>query len=66
MTGEYKIKVWTDEGDYLAKVIFPNGDVHHTCGNDKDIFYMIGDLISCCYDIKIPWWKRIIIKLFNL
>ena len=66
MIGEYKIKVWKEVGYYLAKVTFPNGETHMTQGTDKDIFYMIGDLISCYYDIKIPFWKRWIIRLFNL
>ena len=66
MIGEYKIKIWKDEDYYLAEVTFPDKETHITQGTEKDIFYMIGDLMACCHDIEFPFWKRFLIKIFRL
>ena len=66
IVGDYKVRIReAGEGYYLAHVTLPNGRDHTTQGTENDIFFMIGDLMACCYDKELSWWKRFIIKFFK-
>lgn len=73
ISGKYQIEITQikytpvklDEKLYLAKIT-RGKDRYITQGNYDDIFYMIGDCLATVYDVKIPAWKRFLIKLFNL
>lgn len=67
MTGDYKVKIRSvEDGYYIAHVTLPNGREYLTQGTEKDIFFMAGDLLSCCYNIELSWWKNLLIKIFKL
>lgn len=66
--GEYtiKIKKCPEDDSYYLAYIYKGEERFLTQGTHDDIFYMIGDCLACIYEIRIPWWKRFIIRLFNL
>ena len=64
--GEYKIRIWIDDDIYIVKITDNKGNIFHTNGNYNEIFYMIGDCLATIFDIEIPLWKKLIIKIFNL
>lgn len=71
--GEYKIKIWKEkdpllimEDMYIAEITDNAGGVFHTNGNYEEIFYMVSDCLATVFDVKIPTWKRWIIKLCNI
>lgn len=65
--GNYQFNIWKEDGHYNAQCVCPDGYNGFTCGKtEAEIFAMIADWYLCVYDIEIPKWKRIIIKLFHL
>jgi len=62
--GNYKIKIYKDDGVYIADISLPDGNEVASQGKtEKEIFEMIADNLLSIYEIKIVFWKRWLSKL---
>lgn len=68
-SGKYIVDIIHEDDYYIAKIERDGRHLAYTQGAGEDpqnIFYMIGDCLATYYDIMIPWWKKVLIRLFNL
>lgn len=58
INGEYKFKIWQEDGWYLAKCEF-DGQVYYTQDEtEEEIFEMVADLFLTIHGISISRWSK--------
>ena len=66
ITGNYEFTVTKEDGWLIAYGNVPGGQGHLiTQGrNEEELFYMLGDCLTCAMGVKVGWWNRFLSRVW--